>query len=237
VTTLVIAHRTCPRDAAENSLDGIRVAARSKADVVEVDVRLTADGHPVLLHDASLWRTTRTLRRIDRTPLADVRRLRLRGSRERVPTLEEALAALDDRQSIAIDVKDPAAADVVLSEVRNLRLEARAKFWAQSTAAVAHASAHAPEVEASLLRDATRPPDRQRFLDDAARTGARGISAHWSAVTPEFVDDARRRGLRVYAWCKSRRIDAPKVALLDGVVTDWPVAARAVVGCAANSEG
>lgn len=48
---LVIAHRTCPRDAPENSLEGIARATELGADVVEVDVRRTADGVPVLVHD------------------------------------------------------------------------------------------------------------------------------------------------------------------------------------------
>jgi glycerophosphoryl diester phosphodiesterase len=69
VAALVIAHRTCPRDAAENSIAGIREAAKAKADVVEIDVRLTSDGHPVLMHDPSLWRMTRRAGRIDRTGL------------------------------------------------------------------------------------------------------------------------------------------------------------------------
>lgn len=226
---LVIAHRTCPRDASENSLDGIRLAARSGADAVEIDVRLTVDAEPVLMHDASLWRTARRARRLDRTPLADVRRLRLRGSRETVPTLAEALAALGPGQRVAIDVKDPSAADAVLSEVRNQHLEQRTLFWAQSMAAVSHAASSAPEIEASLLRDAIRAYDLQQFLDDAVAAGAGGISAHWSVIIPAFVDEARSRGLRVYAWCKTSRIDAGKVALLDGVVTDWPATARAFV--------
>ena len=167
MTALVIAHRTCPRDAPENSLAGIRVAHDQGADVVEIDVRLTADAQPVLMHDPTLWRTTRTARRLDRTTLAGVRRLHLRGSGERVPTLGEALDALDAGQHVAIDVKDPAAAEAVLSEVRNQRLESRVKFWAQSTAAVVHAATHAPEIESALLRDAKRPDDVRQFLDDA----------------------------------------------------------------------
>ena len=229
MTALVIAHRTCPRDAPENSLAGIRVAHDLGADVVEIDVRLTADAQPVLMHDPTLWRTTRTPRRLDRTALAGVRRLHLRGSNERVPTLGEALDALAAGQHVAIDVKDPAAAEAVLSEVRNQRLESRVKFWAQSTAAVVHAATHAPEIESALLRDAKRPDDVRQFLDDATRTGAGGISAHWSVVTPAFVDQASSRSLRVYAWCKTRHIDPVKVSLLDGVVTDWPAAARAIL--------
>jgi len=222
VTTLVIAHRTCPRDAAENSIAGIRHAARAGADAVEIDVRLTADGQPVLMHDPSLWRMTRRARRLDRTSLAEVRRLRLRGSAETVPTLAEALGALDGQLRMAIDVKDPAAADAVLSEVRNQGAGGRVLFWAKSAAAVALAAQRDPELEASLLRDAKRPDDLRQFLDDAVGVGARGISAHWSVIAPAFVDEARARGVRVYAWCKTRDVSPAKLALLDGLVTDWP---------------
>jgi glycerophosphoryl diester phosphodiesterase len=160
--------------------------------------------------------------------LAEVRRLRLRGSGESVPTLAEALAALDGDLRMAIDVKDPAAADAVLSEVRNQEAWRRVLFWAKSTAAVALAAEREPEIEASLLRDATRPDDLRQFLGDAVGAGARGISAHWSVIAPAFVDEARGRGLRVYAWCRTRDISSAKVALLDGLVTDWPSVAVAM---------
>jgi glycerophosphoryl diester phosphodiesterase len=229
VTPLVIAHRTCPRHAAENSIAGIREAARAHADAVEIDVRLTADGQPVVMHDRSLWRTTRRARRLDRTSLEELRRMRLRGSTETVPTLAEALDALDGHLRMAIDVKDDAAADAVLSEVRNAGAEQRVLFWAKSAAAVALAAERAPELECSLLRDARRPAEIGRFLADARGAGARGISAHWSVIAPAFVDAARGRGLRVYAWCRTTAIEPTKLALLDGVVTDWPAAARALV--------
>jgi glycerophosphoryl diester phosphodiesterase len=229
VTALVIAHRTCPRDAPENSIAGIREAARAGADAVEIDVRLTADGQPVLMHDPSLWRATRRARRLDRTSLAEVRRLRLRGSVENVPTLAEALAALDGDLRMAIDVKDPAAADAVLSEVRNQDAAGRVLLWAKSAATVALAAERAPDIEGSLLRDARRPDEIRRFLADATSAGARGISAHWSVITRSFVDDARTRDLRVYAWCKTPDVAPTKLALLDGIVTDWPSVARAML--------
>jgi glycerophosphoryl diester phosphodiesterase len=229
VTALVIAHRTCPRDAAENSIAGICHAASVGADAVEIDVRLTADGQPVLMHDPSLWRTTRRSRRLDRATLAELRRLRLRGSSETVPTLAEALAALDGDLRMAIDLKDPAAADAVLSEVRNSGAEGRVMFWAKSAAAVALAAERTPEIEGSLLRDAKRPAEIRQFLDDAVSSGARGISARWSVIAPPFVDEARARGLRVYAWCKTPSAPPSKLALLDGLVTDWPSAARALL--------
>ena len=199
------------------------------ADAVEIDVRLTADGQPVLMHDPSLWRTTRRARRLDRTSLAEVRRLRLRGSGESVPTLAEALAALDGDLRMAIDVKDPAAADAVLSEVRNQQAGRRVLFWAKSAAAVALAAEREPEIEARCYAMRRDPRTSGSFSTMQFGAGEHGISAHWSVIAPAFVDEAGRgRELRVYAWCKVRDISSAKVALLDGLVADWPSVAVAI---------
>ena len=75
---VIIAHRTSPLDAPENSLEGIRRSAELGADYVEIDVRLTRDGVPVMLHDGLLLRTT----------LASV--ADLMGDRQGAPTRQAA---------------------------------------------------------------------------------------------------------------------------------------------------
>jgi glycerophosphoryl diester phosphodiesterase len=225
---MIIAHRTCPRDAAENSLAGIRAAAIAGADAVEVDVRRSADGVPVLLHDRRLLRTTGRLARVDRTPTDQLVGLPLRGG-GRLPTFAEALASLGPTMRIAVDVKDGGAADAVISEIRNQRAEDRSLFWSQHEQAVRRAVTTAPELETSLLRDTRTVEQTAAFLDDAVRLGVQGVSVHWSQVAPELADRCRARDIRLYAWCKTRSIDPLRVVLIDGLVTDWPALARAVV--------
>ena len=224
---LVIAHRTCPRDAPENSLEGIGRAAALGADGVEIDVRLSSDGMPFLLHDSVLWRTAHSLRAIGGLPSSQVARVKLRRTQEHVPSLEAALGALPASLFAALDVKDPLAGDAVLSEIQNQHIESRTLVWSKHLEVVQLTARTAPELEASLLRDTRSPDAAQRFLDDAASSGARGISAYWPAITREFVDRARDRGLRVYSWCKRPTFEAAKLELLDGVVTDWPALFRA----------
>ena len=67
------------------------------------------------------------------------------------------------------------------------------------------------------------------FLSDTEAFGARGISAHWSQVDERLAERCRSGGIRLYAWCKTEAIDADKLALLDGLVTDWPAAGRQAV--------
>ena len=226
--SLVIAHRTCPRNAPENSLAGIAKANELGADVVEIDVRRTSNGQPMLLHDRWLLRTALRPLRLDWVTEQRAKQMRLRGGGT-IPTLGEALATLGSDMKVAIDVKDGGAADAVISEVRNQGLEGRTLFWSQHEPAVHTAVATAPELEISLLRDTKTAAELDRFLTHTIEFGARGISAHWSQVTTELAERCSEAGIHLYAWCKKESIDAAKLALLDGVVTDWPRTARALV--------
>ena len=231
--TLIIAHRTAPLDAPENSLEGIRKAAGLGADMVEVDLRRTLDGVAVLLHDPWLLRTLVPPLPwpLALTPDALARRLRLRGGDERLPLFAEALATLPPGLGMAIDIKDPSAAPATVDEVRRQGAEQRVLLWSQHLKAVEHCATEMPEAETSLLRDTFTPEAHVRLLDDAITAGARGVSAHWDAVSPEFMGHAEQRGLRVYAWCQWEERHAEKAGLgLAGVVTDWPREARAALG-------
>ena len=225
---LVIAHRTCPRDAPENSLAGIAKARELGADVVEIDVRRARDGTPVLLHDKWLLRTTGWPLRLSWVSGARATGTGLRGGGS-VPSLAEALEALGRDLKVAIDVKDPGAGDAVLAEVRNQRLGEQVLFWSQHEPALQIAVREAPELEISLLRDTRTPAELDRFLADAERIGVRGISAHWSQVDEALAERCRDASLALYAWCKKESIPRAETALLDGLVTDWPLAGRAVV--------
>ena len=226
---VIIAHRTSPRDAPENSLEGIRRSAELGADFVEIDVRLTRDGVAVMLHDALLLRTTGRPWLVSWATADGLRRAKLRRSGERVPTFAEAVSALPDGMGLAIDTKAPDAADAVVEELRRQGVLHRALLWAQSEQAVRRyvelAGDEAPEV--ALLRDAFAPDEIDRFLEDAVDFGATAISAHQDTVDDAFIQRAHGRGLKVHCWFQDLATQARLAALpLDGIVTDWPVDAR-----------
>jgi len=82
----IIAHRCGGHLAMENSLAGLRAAQRVGCRAVEFDVMLTADDVPILMHDATLQRTTRC-----RGAVAEMTWAQIRACDERVPTLSEAI--------------------------------------------------------------------------------------------------------------------------------------------------
>ena len=239
---IVIAHRTCPRDAPENSIAGIRVAADAKADAVEIDVRLTRDGVPVLMHDATLWRTTGKLRRVRSQPAGAIARLRFRGAssdddieRVGVPTLDAALSALPAGLRLAMDIKDARAGPATLAAVRRHRAEDRVLWWSQHDEPLQVAARDGTVADRGLLRDTRPGRQTAEMLEDALRLGAGAVSVHWDVVDSAMLDEAHGRGLRVYSWCQWFDRHQEKAGLpLDGVVTDWPAEARRVLGNSAN---
>lgn len=226
--TAVVAHRTCPRDAPENSLAGIATAAAAGADVVEVDVRRARDGIPVLVHDALALRVQRIPLPVRCTP---------RGwlTRRGVPTFEAAMvAAREHGMQVAIDTKDAGAAPAVVEVLRRTGTVGVAWPWSQHEAAVRHYAAALPGTPVALLRDTFDEAAHERLLADALRFGAGFVSVHQDAVTPDFVRRAAARGLGVHCWyqdeaLQAQRLPAVAAAGLASVVTDWPTAARALL--------
>lgn len=231
MSALIIAHRACARHAPENSLEGIRKAAALGADGVEIDVQRTLDNIPILMHDRTLWRTTGLYWPARLLPFSLIRRLRLKGSAERVPTLAEGLAALPAGLIVAIEIKHASAAAATLAEVRRQGLESRALLWTKHVSALRLTVGQAPEIESSLLRgNVSWAGGIRRLLDDAVRLGVGGISPNWRAITRDFVDEAHRRELKVYPMSHHVESMAAKLALgLDGIVTDWPEEARSAL--------
>ncbi len=106
---LIVAHRGAPTERPENTLAAFEAALDAGARAVEFDVRMTADGHAVVIHDPSLDRMTDHDGLIRDHTLADVLGARIAGSDDRahaVPTLHETLAMLSGRAAVDIEIKN-----------------------------------------------------------------------------------------------------------------------------------
>lgn len=108
---LVVAHRGDWRNFPENSIAAIESAIKMGVDIVELDVQRTKDGHLILMHDATLDRTTTGKGRVNEWTLDSIKTLKLKNgsaikTKHVVPTLEEALLHAKGKILINLDKAD-----------------------------------------------------------------------------------------------------------------------------------
>lgn len=110
-STQIIAHRGASSIAPENTVASIAAALEFHPDFIEIDVRLTKDKKLVVLHDASLKRTTGLRSKVHNLTLEEIKLLDAgkwfdkRFMEERVPTLEEVLHAIGSKAGLMIEIK------------------------------------------------------------------------------------------------------------------------------------
>ncbi len=119
------AHRGASAVAPENTLAAFRAAESAGADGIELDVHLSRDGIPVVIHDETLERTSNGHGRVARWNAAELARLDAGGwfspefSGERIPTLEQVLVWAGERLRVNIEIKTAAAGAAVLRLLRD----------------------------------------------------------------------------------------------------------------------
>ncbi|WP_367124009.1 glycerophosphodiester phosphodiesterase [Streptomyces phytohabitans] len=185
-----VAHRGAPYVARENTLPSFAAAVAAGADAVELDVRLTRDGVPVVVHD-------RTLERLWERPeevgaLTSDRLRELTGGE--VPTLAEALAATAAVRTL-VDLPDPAAASTAVRAAREAGAADRV-YYCGGPVAMRGVRAADGDAEIALTWSRTAPP-RATLLADVR---PRWLNFRFTLLTPELVDRARADGYRVSAW-------------------------------------
>jgi glycerophosphoryl diester phosphodiesterase len=245
----VIAHRTSPPYAPENSLEGIRVSFEQGADGVEIDLRMSLDLRAFLMHDNTMRRTTGWPLPIELTPSAIVRRQLLRRAAipqsaspsdvsaqtrslaaESPPTLDEAIDAVPAGKLLAVDVKTPWSIFALERAVESRSIQARTLAWCSSALVVRYAVRSLAGVEVAYYKDYEDSPSNLEFIGKAARIGAHAVSLDWRGLNSDIVAAAHALGLKVYSWHKDYPLTAEKLATgFDGLITDHPAQSRAVL--------
>ncbi|MFW3613333.1 glycerophosphodiester phosphodiesterase family protein [Billgrantia antri] len=246
----IIAHRGSSAAAPENTLSAIEQASADRAHYVEVDVRLTADGEAVLYHDRSLQRLTGDSRLLHEMSLEALRRFDV-GSwfgdayvGERVPTLDEAFAAVRGKSALMIDMKPEPGEEAALVKavLDSLQRETEARRECLSHVSPAQAArCGSPDVsgETRLAVMSTnvldmikeQEPDlRVTLLAQLVMPGTldrRGFDAlglRHNRITENEIRLARELGYEVHAWTVNDRARMSQMIDLgvDAIITDHP---------------
>ena len=237
----IIGHRGAMRQAPENTLTGIDQAAREGAIWVEMDVKLTRDGVPILMHDQNLKRTTGLKALVRDTDYRDIRKLDA-GQRfdvdfagEPVPSLQEALARcalLGLTPNIEIKPcpgQERATALAVTEAIKAYwpKGETPPLLSSFATKSLIAARRDAPAYPRGLLAN-RMPRDWQRL---ASRLELTALHLNGTHITARQLAACREARLPVIAWTINHpRLAASLMAAgVQSIITDCPATLRAAL--------
>ncbi|MFJ4716130.1 glycerophosphodiester phosphodiesterase [Streptomyces sp. NPDC088785] len=198
-TVTAVAHRGDPYRVRENTLPSLRSALDRGADAVEVDVRPTRDGVPVLLHDATLKRLWGHDRPLSALSATEVREVTAGG----VPTLAEALAATAGtgaRLMVDLPGATERAVRTVVGTIRDAGAEDRVYYCAGARTMLTVRAAD-PAAEIALTWTILAPP-RPALL---AAVRPRWLNYRFSLIDRDLAARIHRDGLLVSVWTPDTR--------------------------------
>ncbi|UCF41467.1 MAG: glycerophosphodiester phosphodiesterase [Gemmatimonadota bacterium] len=228
----LVGHRGASGENPENTLLAFDRALEQGADALELDVRVTADGIPVVIHDATVDRTTSGSGAVGAHTLDRLRSLDA-GRGERVPLLSEVLGRYPETPLI-IEIKEAAAALPTRDVLASARAEARV-----IVGSFVHAALR-PFSPAAFARSARQRETAAFWLAARLRLGvpARSYRAftvperhgRLTVVDALFVRAARRRAIPVHVWTVDEPDDARRLRALGvaGIITNFPARMRSL---------
>jgi glycerophosphoryl diester phosphodiesterase len=220
----------------ENSLLAFRNALALPAEQLELDVHLSADGQPAVMHDATLDRTTDATGPVRALSMAELRQgVRLRGAGgEGVPSLAEAAVLVRDAgRTLRLEIKAdgdgrpyPGIVAACLSVLDGLGMRGRTVAMSFQPATVAELAAERGFRRTVLLLESRpwRGMGAANTMGLARACGAEEIGLHVGELTPAAVAALRAAGLGVGAWGANHEpsIRAGLDLGLDAIATDDP---------------
>ena len=225
--TRLVAHRGLHRERdggpRENTLAAVLAALDAGVTWVEIDVRVTADGHVVLLHDETLQRLWGDPRRVADLTLAQV--LELGGGDRRIPLLADVLPAVAGTGgTLLIDMDDPEVA-IPAAQVVAADTSGAATAWCGHPGAMRHVREQDPGAAIWTPWYSTEPP---RPADLA---GVDLINAQHLLVGQAFVDAVHAHGVEVAVWTVDDAAQAAHLAAIgvDSITTNSPSVVRAAL--------
>ena len=232
---LCIAHRGGAGLAPENTLAACRLAIHLGVDAVEIDVRLTADGVPVALHDATLERTTRARGRLADWTAARVATLDASAifagqplPSEPPPPLAAVLALVAGRAAVHVELKGdpdvpPALVRAVVEALERQQPAAEVVLLSFDWEALRLARRLDPGVPLCALAGSW-PARAPAALATVAGSGVTWLGLHSAALTPARLAAIRAVGLRLGVWTVNHPAGLRRALALhvDAITTDRP---------------
>lgn len=236
---VIFAHRGAMAEAPENTLAAFRLALEQGADGVELDVRLSADGEVVVLHDQFVDRMTNGKGKVNQLTLEEIKRLDagekfgeiFRG--EKIPTLREVFETIDHQASFDIELKayiDPSGrlAEKVVQLVREYGVQDRVLFSCYVPFPLAQVRQRLPDSEVGLIYLKGAIGKVQRYIGNGMTSDV--IVQAVEEVTQEIIAREHDRNRKVIPFTANSAETIQNLIKwkADGIITERPALAAKI---------
>jgi glycerophosphoryl diester phosphodiesterase len=191
---MIIGHRGAAALEPENTLLSIERAMNIGVDAVEIDVHLSKDKELVVIHDATVDRTTNGTGPVSSYTVQEIKRLDA-GKGEAIPTLQEVIDFIDRRVMLVIELKEEGTERSVVDLIIQNNLFDKAcviSFWHRLVKTVKEMDSR---IKTGVLLVGS-PVD----ACIATQASADALVMKYSFVDREFVKIAHKKGLKVFIW-------------------------------------
>jgi glycerophosphoryl diester phosphodiesterase len=227
-SVVVVGHRGAAGHRPENTLSSFEAALELGADAIELDVHLSRDGMPIVIHDHAVDRTTNGHGPVAELTVGELKGLEVRGG-GKIPTLDEVLRWARGRTRVVIELKgseNPNLVPTTLARVHEFGL-------VEDTLLISFDHLALKLARASESRIRTGALYFGRLVDSisvAIASGADALCPQWSTVDARLVAEARSAGLAVCVWTANEPDDVRAALALgiDGLTSDYPDRVRAI---------
>lgn len=210
-----MAHRGYPSKYPENTLISFQAACDLNFTHLELDVQLSKDGVPVVIHDTSVDRMTDNgAGRVKDLTLAELKQLTIDGT-ERIPTFEEALDLLKDRIIIDIELKQmgdlyPGMEQLVLDMVKKKGMQGQVFITSFDHYSLERVRQLDDTIGLGLINIGASPA----FFPFAKEIHCGYMSIEHRHITEPFIHRCAEEGIQLISWTVNQESDMKLAALL-----------------------
>lgn len=213
-----LAHRGYSKKYVENTLKSFQAAVDLSYTHLELDVQLSKDEVPVVIHDLTVDRITDGTGRVKDYTVAELKQLKVAGG-EQIPTLEEALDLLRDRIIIDIELKQmgdlyPGLEKIVVDTLIRKNMQEQAFITSFDHYAIEKVRQLNDNIEIGLINSGASPA----LFPFVKEIGARYLSIDYRYVTDTLINLCEQQGVNLIPWTVNLEEDMNRFAAIPSLI-------------------
>ncbi|GAA0421699.1 glycerophosphodiester phosphodiesterase [Agaribacter marinus] len=194
-----IGHRGYPAKYPENTKSSFQAAIDLNYTHIELDVHLSKDGIPVVMHDHKIDRMTNGKGEIREYTLKELRNFTI-NDMEVIPTLEEVLLIAKDRVTVSIELKNPKLynnmEEIVCSVIEDTNMMDQVYIISFDQQALMRLRNISDKLEIGLLVNKFK---RSHFRT-IEKLGAKYIAVRYDGIKESYINKCEQKGIQLIVW-------------------------------------